>query len=925
MSFTPVYYSQRDPAWKNDKLGFSNYTLGTDGCAVAALSMLAAGFGKNTNPSKLNRDLKALGSGNGFIGALVVWGGLTLLYPDIRYQNLVLCRDSDAPLNEINAAIASGNPVLVEVDRSLSSGLQTHWVVLYARQGDDYLMLDPWPYPPDNKPTLLKPRYSYGRSLARTITAVVWYQYSGSTAPPPPVVETDLYLEVSPAASAGLSLRAQPITSSARLAIEPPGTRLRVLEAESIALPKIGVFGQWIRVRDPQGREGYVAAWYVQLAQDPAPPPDEGPPPETPPLPAAQDLVDAINRLRAEHGLPPYQMHPSLITIAQNQAEYMASTGNITHLDAQGNRPYQRALTAGYPLDGDLTQGGFLSENIQAGSNLTVEGVIQAWLADAPHTNTMLSAIYQDVGAGIATDGNLIYYCLDAAKPRPDTGDTGTGDTGTGDTGTGDTGTGDTGTGGTSPPPQPVYTLDVWVSQSVGSRGLRMRDRPDLGGNLVTIVKAGHPLRVLEDEASARQKIGKDGQWLHVRDGKGNTGYVAAWLVTLEAGGGQAPPPPPDDGGSSDQPPADTPPPPEPLPEVTMQARVSLRVSASGLSVRATPSLSGRLISTLRRGQIVRIIEPAAQAQAKIGQRNQWLHILDSRDVPGYVAAWLIDPLETPDDTGAPPPADESDPPPPPPEVTMSVKVSAQASSAGLRVRAAPTSSARVISTVYRGQVLRVIEPRESAQAKIGQRNQWLHVLDARGVPGYVAAWLVVRYDAEETPNPVQPPADEQQMLLAVSTKVGAGSLRLRAQPNGALVGLLKAGTLLTPLEPADAVQRKLGVVGQWLHVRSEDGKTGYVAAWYVEQISGQAPPPQDDRSLTVYVSSLASRGLRMRSGPSTSTAVIGVLMPRTALTVIDPPTADQALARVGRYGQWLKVRTPEGKEGYVAAWYVQT
>lgn len=350
--------------------------------------------------------------------------------------------------------------------------------------------------------------------------------------------------------------------------------------------------------------------------------------------------------------------------------------------------------------------------------------------------------------------------------------------------------------------------------------------------------------------------------------------------------------------------------------------------------MRAAPSLSARLVSTLRRGQIVRIIEPADQAAAKIGQSGQWLHVLDARNVPGYVAAWLVVPLEESGgdtggstgagDSGTDAGSGDSAEAPAPPQVTMSVKVSSKASSAGLRVRAAPSPSARVISTVYRGQVIRVIEPREQALNKIGQRNQWLHVLDARGVPGYVAAWLVVRYDADETPDPVQPPAGDDQLLLAVSSRIGASNLRLRAQPNGALRALLKAGTLLTPLEPTETVLRKLGVVGQWLHVRTESGETGYVAAWYVERVAGQAPPAQNDQPLTVYVSSLASRGLRIRSGPSTSTAVVGVLMPHTALTVLDPPTADLALAKVGRYGQWLKVRTPEGQEGYVAAWYVQ-
>lgn len=908
MAFTPVYYSQRDPAWKNDKLGFSNYTIGSDGCAITALAILAKGYGHATTPGKLNRDLKALGRGVGFIDAMVVWGGLSRIYRDIQFANLVLCRDHDAPLSDIDASIASGQPVLVEVDRSLASGLQTHWVVLYAKQGNDYLMLDPWPYPPDNKPTLLKPRYAHGRTAAQTITAVVWYRYTGApTPPPPPVVETDLYLTPTKEASAGLSLRAQPTTDSERLAIEPFGTPLQVMEAESIALPKVGVFGQWIRVRDPQHREGYVAAWYVELV--PSEPPPGGDEPPTPPggstLPSVQDLVDAVNRLRADHGLPHYQVHSVLENIAQQHAEYMASSGQITHLDANGRRPYQRALEAGYPLDGDLSQGGFMSENIQAGASLSVDGVIQAWLGDAPHSNTLLSDIYQHIGAGIASDGTLIYYCLDAAKPRETSGGGGTGGDNGGDSG-----------GNDQPPAN--YTLDVWVSQTVGSSGLRMRDQPSLGGALVTVVKAGHPLRVLEDEEQARAKVGQNNQWLHVRNGSGQEGYVAAWLVTLEEGGGT-----PSTDGDDTPPPAggDDNPPPEPQPTVTMQARVSQRASSSGLSVHQSPSLASRVISTLHRGQIVRIIEPAEQAAAKIGQNNQWLHILDARDVPGYVAAWLIDPLEeTPPSPPTEPPPDNT------PEITMTVQVSPRVSSAGLRVRAAPSPSARIISTVHRKQILSVIEPREEAQAKIGQSNQWLHILDSRGVPGYVAAWLVEIPDDASEPSPEQPPAGDNHLQVQVAASA-TGGLRMRQGPNtsSAILTVLRAGTRLKPLESDSIVRQKIGVRNQWLYVEEPaQGRHGYVAAWYVELVEGApADSGNGDQPLTVYVSTLASNGLRLRGGPSTSTQVVGVLMPHTALTVIEPSNPTEAKARVGRYGQWFKVRTAAGQEGYVAAWYV--
>src|SRR5574342_1242338 len=64
----------------------------------------------------------------------------------------------------------------------------------------------------------------------------------------------------------GLRLRAQATTASDTLAFESPGVLLTVLETEAAARAKIGVNGRWLRVRDANSREGYVAAWYVEAA-----------------------------------------------------------------------------------------------------------------------------------------------------------------------------------------------------------------------------------------------------------------------------------------------------------------------------------------------------------------------------------------------------------------------------------------------------------------------------------------------------------------------------------------------------------------------------------------------------------------------------------------------------------------------------------
>lgn len=128
----------------------------------------------------------------------------------------------------------------------------------------------------------------------------------------------------------------------------------------------------------------------------------------------SSDLIAAVNSLRVANGLPPYNPHPILMQIAQAHADYMAATGSVTHYGPSGERPFQRALNAGYPVAGDLSLGGYFSENILAGQ-FTPERAVQIWQGDAPHLNTMLSPNLQDIGAGVTKVGDFIYYVIDAS------------------------------------------------------------------------------------------------------------------------------------------------------------------------------------------------------------------------------------------------------------------------------------------------------------------------------------------------------------------------------------------------------------------------------------------------------------------------------------------------------------------------------
>jgi len=179
--FVTVPLSQQDPRWKNKHLGHETITIGKWGCLLTCMAMVANGFGAEETPETLNDRLKGAG---GFIGALVIPAAMPRVVAGVRFANYIPCENQPAPMAEINAALAAGKPVIVEVDYSPAHGLQNHWVVLYDRKGDDYLIHDPWPFPVENKEVLLTSRYGFAGSPQDIIQGAVFYD--GVAAPQPP-------------------------------------------------------------------------------------------------------------------------------------------------------------------------------------------------------------------------------------------------------------------------------------------------------------------------------------------------------------------------------------------------------------------------------------------------------------------------------------------------------------------------------------------------------------------------------------------------------------------------------------------------------------------------------------------------------------------------------------------------------------------
>jgi uncharacterized protein YgiM (DUF1202 family) len=171
-----------------------------------------------------------------------------------------------------------------------------------------------------------------------------------------------------------------------------------------------------------------------------------------------------------------------------------------------------------------------------------------------------------------------------------------------------------------------------------------------------------------------------------------------------------------------------------------------------------------------------------------------------------------------------------------------------------------------------------------------------------------------------------QPPEHEEPLEPTDRTIYTSDEVRMRARPTtfSPQVAWLAKDEALTILGDVDAARAKVGQFGQWISVRRADGTDGYVAAWYTRLKSPAPPPaptpePAPAGAFVVY----ATVPLNVREGPSTGTIRTAIALPNEPLTVIGDVEA--AKANIGDRGDWLQVRLPDGSEGYVAAWYMQT
>ena len=179
--------------------------------------------------------------------------------------------------------------------------------------------------------------------------------------------------------------------------------------------------------------------------------------------------------------------------------------------------------------------------------------------------------------------------------------------------------------------------------------------------------------------------------------------------------------------------------------------------------------------------------------------------------------------------------------------------------------------------------------------------------------------------------------------MITLKLKPGMDGTRVRETPvDGTVLLHISDKDIVTSLESDDVTLDNGGIEYKWLNIKTEDGVTGYVAAWLLEVEGGvpikkEVPEAPATGSVSDYQSSSPTvieidgktyvtvspteNNLRMRAEPATGKKVGSVSKNDVLAALEDIGTVRD---KIGVKDEWLYVQTLYGQKGYIAAWFVE-
>lgn len=122
------------------------------------------------------------------------------------------------------------------------------------------------------------------------------------------------------------------------------------------------------------------------------------------------DVLQLVNQVRAEYGLPSLSYNASLATAAQNHANFIALNAIYSHIGVNGSTWQDRAQAAGYT--------GYAGENLVGGTRLTPQQGVTWWRNSPIHFSNMLNPRWTEAGIGYAVGSGQNFYVMVFGTPN---------------------------------------------------------------------------------------------------------------------------------------------------------------------------------------------------------------------------------------------------------------------------------------------------------------------------------------------------------------------------------------------------------------------------------------------------------------------------------------------------------------------------
>jgi uncharacterized protein YkwD len=122
-----------------------------------------------------------------------------------------------------------------------------------------------------------------------------------------------------------------------------------------------------------------------------------------------QILIDH-NKVRSQNGLPQFRTNATLVAIARERAETMASTGNLSHTNLDGTNVFDMMDAYGYAY---VTGSENIHYNYGYSDQQSVKVAMNEWINSAPHHASIVNPNLGRIGIGVATASNgYVYYSV---------------------------------------------------------------------------------------------------------------------------------------------------------------------------------------------------------------------------------------------------------------------------------------------------------------------------------------------------------------------------------------------------------------------------------------------------------------------------------------------------------------------------------